>query len=384
MRENSNSSTHPPIPPSKEDDQVSWLRLLRSRRVGIATFYRLLNEHGSASEALKALPSVAAKAGVENYSVCSREMAVKEMTAGRKAGARLVFTATNDYPQRLCDLPDAPPFFWARGHVDVLSSPTIAIVGARNASSLGTRMARKLARDLGEAGYKIVSGLARGVDTAAHVGSLNSGSIAVLAGGIETIYPAENTELATTILDSGALISEQPIGLVAQARHFPMRNRLISGLAQAVVVIEAATRSGSLITARNALDQGRNILVVPGHPMDNRAAGCNHLIRDGATLVRSAEDIIEALGPEISDPEPKQSALDLPTPKPLHNRLQSTAVLHGEILTRLGPSPLSEDQLIRDLRVESQQISPALTELEMTGKIARQAGGLLALASGHR
>ena len=163
-----------------------------------------------------------------------------------------------------------------------------------------------------------------------------------------------------------------------------MRNRLISGLAQAVVVIEAATRSGSLITARNALDQGRNILVVPGHPMDNRAAGCNHLIRDGATLVRSAEDIIEALGPEISDPEPKQSALDLPTPKPLHNRLQSTAVLHGEILTRLGPSPLSEDQLIRDLRVESQQISPALTELEMTGKIARQAGGLLALASGHR
>lgn len=190
MRENSNSSTNPPIPPSKEDDQVSWLRLLRSRRVGIATFYRLLNEHDSASEALKALPSVPAKAGVENYTVCSNEIAVKEMAAGRKAGAQLVFMGTNDYPQRLCDLPDAPPFFWARGHVDVLSSPTIAIVGARNASSLGTRMARKLARDLGEAGYKIVSGLARGVDTAAHVGSLKSGSIAVLAGGIKTIYPA--------------------------------------------------------------------------------------------------------------------------------------------------------------------------------------------------
>ncbi|MDG1430721.1 MAG: DNA-processing protein DprA [Paracoccaceae bacterium] len=384
MQENSNSSTHPPFPPSSEDDQVTWLRLLRSRRVGTATFYRLLNEHGTAKAALEALPDVAAKAGVENYSTCSRDVAVKEMTAGRKAGARLVFMGATDYPKRLCDLPDAPPFFWMRGHTSVLSSPTIAIVGARNASSLGTRMARKLASELGEAGYTIVSGLARGVDTAAHVGSLKTGGIAVLAGGIETIYPAENTELAANILNSGALISEQPIGLVAQARHFPMRNRLISGLAKAVVVIEAATRSGSLITARNALDQGRDILVVPGHPMDNRAAGCNHLIRDGATLVRSAEDIIEALGPEKIEPDTGQSALDLAPPKTSRKQLHQTASLHGEILTRLGPSPLSEDQLIRDLRADSQHISPALTELEMTGKIARQAGGLLALASGRR
>ena len=380
MRDNSHSSTHPPLPPTSEDERVSWVRLLRSRRVGIATFYRLLEEHGSAQAAVNALPDIAQKAGVENYAACSAEAAVKELKAGRKAGATLVFAGTPLYPKRLYDLPDAPPFFWTRGKTSVLSAESIAIVGARNASSLGTRMARKLGNELGEQGYTIVSGLARGVDTASHVGSLKTGSIAVLAGGIETIYPAENTELAKNILENGALISEQPVGLVAQARHFPMRNRLISGLSQAVVVIEAAAKSGSLITARNALDQGRDVLVVPGHPMDSRSAGCNQLIRDGATLVRSANDIIEALEAHKSRPEPMQQTLDISIPPSPPKSRKKAISLHKTILSRLGPTPVSEDQLIRDLRVESSDVSPALTELELTGKIARQAGGLLSLA----
>lgn len=376
-----NSSTHPPLPPTSEDERVSWLRLLRSRRVGTSTFYRLVAEHGSASAALEALPAIASAAGVKEYTACPVEFAEKELNAGHKAGATLVFVGTPDYPSQLSDLPDAPPFLWVRGNVGKLKNNSIALVGARNASSLGTRMARKLAKDLGEAGHLIVSGLARGVDTAAHVGSLKTGSIGVLAGGIETIYPAENTDLARDILDHGALISEQPIGLVAHARHFPMRNRLISGLSKAVVVIEAAMRSGSLITARNALDQGREVLVVPGHPMDSRAAGCNLLIRDGATLVRSAEDVLEAIKLQSPDPEPRFPEIEVTREIPKHSPKRNPAPLQGEILTRLGPSPVSEDQLIRDLQVNSCDISPALTELEMTGRISRQAGGLLTLTA---
>jgi len=378
MTESSFSSTHPPLPPTSEDDRVSWLRLLRSRRVGISTFYRLLSEHGSAAAAIEALPEIAREAGVENYTACPIEIAEKELSAGAKAGAQLVFIGEQSYPAQLADLPDPPPFLWVRGNVERLRECSIGMVGARNASSLGTRMARKLAQDLGDGGNLIVSGLARGVDTAAHVGSLKTGSIGVLAGGIETIYPAENTDLARNILDHGALISEQPIGLVAQARHFPMRNRLISGLSRVVVIIEAAMKSGSLITARNALDQGRDVLVVPGHPMDNRAAGCNLLIRDGATLVRSAEDILEVLDSRT------QQQLEFSDHKPTKQKTPTrssgdSAPLQGAILSRLGPSPLSEDQLIRDLKIDSRDISPALTELEMAGRISRQAGGLLAL-----
>ena len=375
------SSIHPLLPPTSEDDRVSWLRLLRSRRVGIATFYRLLAEHGSAAEALKTLPEIAAKAGVKDYAPCPAEFAAKEIRAGEKAGAKLVFAGSASYPAQLYDLPDAPPCLWVRGNVEKLKAPSVAMVGARNASSLGTRMARKLARELGDADQLVVSGLARGVDTAAHLGSLKTGSVAVLAGGVETIYPAENTELAREILEHGALISEQPIGLVAHARHFPMRNRLISGLSKAVVIIEAAMRSGSLITARNALDQGREVLVVPGHPMDSRAAGCNLLIRDGATLVRSADDVLEALKPQFSDPEPELPNMKTGPRKSPGQALRNPAPLFSEILTRLGPSPLSEDQLIRDLKVNSRDIAPALTELEMSGRINRQARGLLALSS---
>ena len=219
-------------------------------------------------------------------------------------------------------------------------------------------MARNLARELGDMGFPIVSGLARGVDTAAHLGSVKTGGMAVLAGGVDAIYPAENTDLARDLLKTGALISERPIGMVAQARHFPMRNRLISGFGKVVVVVEAAMKSGSLITAKNALDQGREVLAVPGHPMDTRAAGCNALIRDGARLVRSAEDILEVLP---AQPAPAQN--DLPGLSEAPAKRAAPAELCPKILSHLGPSPLSEDQLTRDLKVSARDILPALTEL---------------------
>ncbi|WP_371037010.1 MULTISPECIES: DNA-processing protein DprA [unclassified Rhodosalinus] len=384
------SSTHPPLPHTMEDDVVTWLRLLRSRRVGPTTFHRLMAEHGSAAAALDALPGIARAAGIEHYQPCPPGVAQAELAAGHAAGARLLRFGQPGYPAALADLPDAPPALWAVGRPDSLARPLVALVGARNASSLGTRMARALARGLGEAGYAVVSGLARGVDTAAHHAALETGTIAVLAGGVDVAYPSENAELFQMIGRQGLRLSEQPPGRVPQARHFPARNRIISGLARAVVVVEAAARSGSLITARAALDQGREVLAVPGHPFDARAAGCNMLIRDGARLVRRAEDVIEAIGlpgdhptgqPDLplAPPAARTSteAGGSPPAVPHCGVPRGTASLRDDILDRLGPSPLAEDQLVRDLARPAAEVAPALLELELDGRIARRPGGLL-------
>jgi DNA processing protein len=350
----------------------------------VTTFWRLLSEHRTAQAALRALPEVARAAGVENYQPCSEKAARAEMTAGRRAGARMLCRGEPGYPADLAELSDAPPFLWVTGSDAVLSRPMIALVGARNASSLGQRMARRLSTELGEAGFVVVSGLARGIDTAAHLAALETGTVAVMAGGVDAIYPAENTRLAEDILaHGGARISEQPMGQQPQARHFPTRNRIVSGLARAVVVVEAAAKSGSLITAKLALDQGREVLAVPGHPLDARAGGCNILIRDGARLVRGAEDVIEALPPLDAPCQPDLPLAPAPAaacaaaPRP---ERRDTARLHGEILARLGPSPIAEDQLIRDLGAAVQQVGPVLTDLELDGRILRQPGGLLSLS----
>lgn len=238
-------------------------------------------------------------------------------------------------------------------------------------------MTKRLAEELGAAGFTVVSGLARGVDAAAHVAALNTGTIAVQAGGVDVVYPTENTQLAHDIAQKGLRVSEMPMGLQPQARHFPARNRIISGLARAVVVVEAAAKSGSLITARNALDQARDVLAVPGHPFDARASGCNMLIRDGALLVRSAEDVIEAIGP-IAETAPE---LPLVAPQqPQRRTLQDSHALHQQILAKLSPSPMAEDQLIRDLSQNPTQVAPVLVDLELEGKIRRQSGGLLSLS----
>jgi DNA processing protein len=380
MSEENLSSTHPQLPPTTEEEQLLWLRLLRSRRVGATTFHRLMHAHGNAGAALAALPEIAREAGVKDYAPCPDHVAEAELRAARAAGARMITIGSHYYPEELRELPDAPPFLWALGKIDLLQKPRIALVGARNASSLGTRMARALAAELGEAGFVCVSGMARGVDTATHLATLKTGTIAVFGGGVDVIYPAENTGLAGEIrAQNGLILSEQPMGLQPQARHFPARNRIISGLARAVVVIEAAAKSGSLITARNALDQGREVLAVPGHPFDARASGCNMLIRDGAKLVRNAEDVIEALGPiaEVLPAEPELP--NLPPAEPQKRTLRQTADLHREILNRLGPSPVAEDQLIRDLNAPAARVAPVLVDLELEGRVRRQAGGLLSL-----
>lgn len=380
MAETHFSSTHPPLPPTTEEIRLSWLRLIRSRRVGPTTFHRLMAEHGTAQAALDALPDVARDAGVTGYTVCPEGVALAEMKAAKNAVARMICHGDPAYPAALYDLPDAPPILWAMGDISLLSRPMVALVGARNASSLGTRMAKALATGLSEAGIVVASGLARGIDTAAHLAALPKGTVAVMAGGVDVIYPTENTTLAEKIAAIGLRLSEHPMGMSPQARHFPTRNRIISGLSQAVVVVEAAAKSGSLITARNALDQGRDVLAVPGHPFDARAAGCNMLIRDGATLVRGIDDVLDAM----RQPEPRQASLDLPPPEPQRpatakRSLAQTAALHSQILSRLGPSPVAEDQLIRDLNVPAHSVAPALLNLELDGKIIRQSGGLLSL-----
>ena len=320
------------------------------------------------------LPEIARSAGVDNYALCPEAVIHAELKAAHAHGATLACRDDAQYPAALLDLDDAPPLLWVVGSAEILSKPQIALVGARNASSLGTRMARALAAALGEAGYIVVSGMARGIDTAAHMATLKTGTAAVLGGGVDVLYPAENTKLAEEIVaNGGARVSEQPMGLQPQARHFPARNRIISGLARAVVVVEAAARSGSLITARTALDQGRDVMAVPGHPFDARASGCNMLLRDGARLVRNVDDVIEALSP-IAPPAAEQPSAQVVKERPLAD----VAKLHQQILDRLGPSPIGEDQLIRDLGASSQAVSPVLTDLELSGRISRQPGGLIA------
>ncbi|MBJ3761240.1 DNA-protecting protein DprA [Maribius pontilimi] len=374
----------PPLtPPHSEEDWLDWLRLLRSRRVGVSTFFRLMTEAGNARDALQKLPEIAKAAGVGDYAACPVEVARDELRRGRLAGARLIAYGTDDYPAQLSDISDPPPLLWALGDLSLLKRPTVAMVGARNASSLGLRMARSLASGLGRAGVVTVSGLARGIDTACHETTLETGTIAVMAGGIDVVYPSENAVLAREIEERGLIVSEQPVGLRPQARHFPRRNRIISGLARGVVVVEAASKSGSLITARDSLDQGRDVLAVPGHPFDARAAGCNMLLRDGATLVRGPKDVIEALGlaePEQAAPAPVQQAApqDAGSASP-ERTLRETNALHQQILDRLGPSPTSEDQLIRDLKQPVQRVTAEIVTLELEGKVVRQPGGKLSL-----
>ncbi|UXU74021.1 MULTISPECIES: DNA-processing protein DprA [unclassified Paracoccus (in: a-proteobacteria)] len=366
-------------------DRLATLRLIRSRRVGPTTFHRLMGEHGCAERALLALPELARAAGIADYQPCPAAVAQAEIQAGRRAGARLLVWGDPDYPLALRDLADAPPVLWVRGDLRVLDRLAVAVIGARNASSLGLRMARGLAAGLAEAGAVVIAGLARGVDTIAHQAALNTGTVAVMAGGIDMIYPSENAGLAASICETGLLISEQPPGTEPVARHFPARNRIISGLARAVVVVEAAHRSGSLITARCALDQGREVMAVPGHPMDARAAGCNALIRDGALLVRNAADVLAAIGTATPPGHPPpRAASPMAPPRAAASSMTARdsggpADLERRILASLGPSPTEENMLIRDLGVPAAALAPALLNLELSGRVQRLPGGRLAL-----
>lgn len=365
----------PFTPPTTEEDELSFLRLARSRRVGASTFHRLLAEHGSAEAALEALPAIARAAGAADYTPCPAGVAEAELLAGRRAGARLLLPGQPAYPADLLEFSDAPPLLWALGRLELLRPLRLALVGARNASSLGARMARRLAEELGKSEIVVVSGLARGIDAAAHEAALPSGTIGVMAGGIDVIYPPENRALAEQMARQGLRLSELPPGTEPQARHFPQRNRIIAQLARAVLVVEAAARSGSLLTARMALDYGREVMAVPGHPMDARASGCNMLIRDGATLIRGAEDVFEALG-LVAAAAPPQPEAEAPAAKPAPVKT-ALGGLKERLLAALGPSPTPEDALIRDLGLDAATLSREVLELEIEGTVLRHPGGLL-------
>jgi len=335
-----------------------------------------MREHGTAQAALDALPQVAKAAGVDSYTAFTPEQAQTEIELARAKGARMLCFGTDAYPDSLAAIADAPPVLWCMGGRKPLLQPMVALVGARNASSLGTRMARMLAEGLGLAGYTIVSGLARGIDTAAHQASLKTGTIAVMGGGVDVIYPAENAVLAAAISDQGLRLSEQPMGTYPQARHFPPRNRIISGLSMAVIVVEAAEKSGTLITVKDALEQGREVMAVPGHPVDGRAGGCNRLIREGATLIRNVEDVLEVLThlrDDTSEPAKPGTASAASTSAP-------PADLNAAILNLLGPTPIHEDMVIRDMGLSAAVISPALVALELDGTVQRHPGGLVSRA----
>lgn len=361
-----------------DGQRLDWLRLIRSENVGPRTFRALVNHCGGARAALDALPGLARRGGAQGPGrICSVQEAEQEISTAHRMGARFIALGEPDYPARLRMIDDAPPLLAVRGNADILLQPMTAIVGSRNASAAGAKFASQIARALGEAGFAIVSGLARGIDAAAHRASIETGTIAVLAGGHDRIYPPEHGDLLAQILDRGAAISEMPFGWEPRARDFPRRNRLISGLSLGVVVIEAARRSGSLITARMANEQGREVFAVPGSPLDPRCEGTNGLLKQGATLVTEATDILTVLGPILG------RTLDWPVAEPDRERDFGTnepaADERRRIVSLLGPTPVDIDDLIRLSGARAAVVRTVLLELEIAGKLERQAGGRVSL-----
>jgi DNA processing protein len=361
-----------------DEQRLDWLRLIRSENVGPRTFRALINHYGGARAALEALPELARRGGaLRGVRVCPREEAERELAAARRLGVSLVAMGEPPYPPRLQALDDAPPLLAARGNLDVLGQPMVAMVGSRNASAAGTKFAERLARELGEAGFVIVSGLARGIDAAAHRASLATGTLAVLAGGHDRLYPPEHADLLQAMFERGAAVSEMPLGWEPRGRDFPRRNRLISGLALGVVVVEAAKRSGSLITARLAAEQGREVFAVPGSPLDPRAEGTNGLLKQGATLVTEAQDVLSVLQPILG--RGYEQPMEEPEPVEPSAPAEPDPDARQRIIALLGPTAVAIDDLIRLSGASPAIVRMTLLELEIAGRLERQAGGLVAL-----
>lgn len=364
-----------------DEQRLDWLRLIRSQNIGPRTFRALLNHFGGARAALEALPSLARRGGASaSMKICSREDAEREIAAARKLGVTLVALGEPAYPRRLQMIDDAPPLIAIRGHAPALAMPMVAVVGSRNASGAGMKFTQRIARELGEAGFGVASGLARGIDAAAHGASLVTGTIAVLAGGQAHVYPAEHADLLDAILPAGAALSEMPIGWEPRGRDFPRRNRLISGLSLGVVLVEAAKRSGSLITARFALEQGREVFAVPGSPLDPRAEGTNSLIKQGATPVTETSDIISVLRPIMDEKIPAREPEPQPAEASPCEGAEPAPDERARIVALLGPAPLSIDDLVRLSKSSPAVVRMVLLELEIAGRLERHGGGLVSLA----
>lgn len=353
-----------------------WLRLYRSENVGPIAFRQLLQRYGTAQAALDALPDLAKRGGKRGFKVFAASDAAREIEALSKFGARLIALCEPEYPALLREAEDAPALIAVLGHPHIWEKPSVAIVGARNASFNGLRFAEDLARDLGDAGLCVVSGLARGIDTAAHKGSLATGTVAVMAGGVDVCYPPENKSLYDRIAQAGALISELPPGVQPQARHFPRRNRIVAGMTLGSVVVEAALRSGSLITARLAGDYGREVFAVPGSPLDPRAKGANDLIRNGATLIETAKDVLDVvLRRSLSEPSKEHEELYTNLSFLMDNDIEMARLA---VLERLGPVPTNVDEIVRECQLSAPAILAALLELELAGHIERYPGNKVA------
>lgn len=357
-------------------DRIARLRLIRSGSIGPVTYAQLLARFGSAAAALDAIPALAARGGGRAPRLASAAEVEREMAQVERLGAHYLFLGEEGYPPLLAEAESAPPALMVKGDISLLERQAVAIVGARNASAAACRFARGLAQALSEAGLLVVSGLARGIDSAAHDGSLETGTAAVIAGGIDVVYPPENDDRQQAVGARGLLIAEMPPGTEPRARHFPWRNRIIAGLATGTVVIEAAPKSGSLITARLAADFGREVMAVPGSPLDPRAQGCNLLIREGATLIQNAEDVLEAIRPsEI--PRARRSAPVREPPPPV---LDAADADRAALADLLGPTPVAIDELIRQSGLAPALVPTILLELELGGRLERHAGGKVSLA----
>lgn len=368
-----------------DNQRLAWLRLIRSEHIGPATFRDLLNHAGSAERALDLLPDLSKRGGKKSYRLCPEEEAAAEMEAHLRFGARLVALGEADYPPHLRHIDSPPPLLSVKGGGALQNTRMAAIVGARNASLSGRKLAAAFARDLGAEGFAIASGLARGIDASAHEEALATGTVAVFAGGLNVLYPQEHDRLLAALLDAGgAAISEMPFGWKPRGRDFPRRNRLISGLSLGVVVIEAAKASGSLHTARYALEQNRDIYAVPGSPLDPRSEGANSLIRQGAVLARSADDVLEGLAGRLEPDLPLFSGITeperpLPPLMPEAPQADGDETLRDLVLDALGPTPMELDELIRFTGAEARAVNVILLELELAGRLDRHGGQKISL-----
>lgn len=371
------------------DELTARLRLARSENVGPITFRHLLARFGGAAAALDALPGLVRRGrGGRPARIPSIDEARREIDQVTEAGAEIIILGSEAYPEMLAAVEDTPPVLIAKGRIDLMQGQCIGMVGARNASAVGSKMSHTLAFDLSRDGFVIASGLARGIDTAAHGGSLENGTIAVLGGGVDVVYPRENAELQAMIAEQGLLLSEHPMGTKPQASHFPRRNRIISGLSLGIIVIEAAMRSGSLITARLAAEQGREVFAVPGSPMDPRARGTNNLIRQGATLIESADEVADALRSMNSIPLAEAPAFDFTPPAydDLSVELDGTPIsaANGDeqsvIQEKLSPVPIHIDDIVRGCALPTAAVMTILLELELAGIARRHPGNQVSLA----
>lgn len=362
------------IPGRLSDIQrLAWLRLARTETVGPVAFDHLLTRYGTPERALSALPDLSRKGGrAVPLTLPPREVIERELEVGEKLGARLICGCEPDFPPRLAALDPPPPVIWARGRAELLSQPSIAIVGARIASAAGQRFARNLAADLGTSGYVVVSGMARGIDGAAHEGAMTTGTVAVLGGGIDDVYPPEHDALHARLAIEGCIVSESAPDRRAQAKDFPRRNRIIAGLSQGVVVVEAELKSGSLITARLAAEQGRDVFAVPGSPLDPRSRGTNDLIRQGAILCEGAEDVLRSLAGEARLRERDQT-YDAEPPADV-----DPDALRERVAELLSPTPVPRNDLIRAVSAPTSAVMAALVELSLAGRAELLDGGLVA------